>query len=125
VPLKRVQAGLAVALLLAACGEGPVGERPVIPVAGDPRAGREAIISHGCGSCHRIPGIPEADALVGPPLDSWSGRAFIVGTVPNSPDNLATFLEDPAEVRPGTAMPDLRLTDEDVASIVAYLFTLE
>lgn len=111
--------------LLSACAAEASRPAPVVPVAGDPEAGRAAIVEYGCGSCHTIPGIPGADALVGPPLDSWSGRAFVAGTLPNSPDNLARFLDDPAEIRPGTAMPDLALTDEDITAIVAYLFTLE
>lgn len=116
---------LTLALLVAGCAGEGLSEDPVVPVDGDPDEGREAIIEHGCGSCHTIPGIPGADALVGPPLEAWSGRAFVAGILPNDPDNLARFLADPDEVRPGTAMPDLALTEEDIAAIVAYLFTLE
>lgn len=112
-------------VVLSSCMGEVSGPQPVIPVAGDPELGRETIVEYGCGSCHTIPGIPEADALVGPPLDSWSRRAYIAGLLTNNPDNLATFLDDPDSVSPGTAMPDLQLTDEDIAAIVAYLFTLE
>ncbi len=114
------------ALCLVACtGQGPRGDRPVIPVAGEPEVGRGAIIEHGCGACHRIPGIPNADAMVGPPLEAWSRRAFVAGVLPNSADNLARFLANTESVRPGTAMPDLELDDQEVAAIVAYLFTLD
>ncbi len=92
---------------------------------GDQRAGRRAIIDHGCGSCHRIPGIPNANALVGPPLDGWRHRSFIAGTLPNSAENLSIWLEDPQQVRPGSAMPDLDLDPSEVADIVTYLFMLD
>lgn len=121
----RVLVGALAMVVLSSCAAEASRPEPVIPVGGDPGLGRETIVEYGCGSCHTIPGIPEADALVGPPLDSWSGRAYIAGILTNSPDNLATFLENPDSVSPGTAMPDLQLTDEDIAAIVAYLFTLE
>ena len=111
--------------LLAACGT-PVAERtPVVPVAGDPGAGHAAIIEAGCGACHRIPDVPNARSMVGPPLDSWPQRSFIAGTLTNSPDNLARWIADPQQIRPGTAMPDLDLDDETIADIVAYLYTLD
>ncbi len=36
---------------------------------GDIEAGRDAIVHYGCGACHVIPGIPNANAYVGPPLN--------------------------------------------------------
>ena len=106
-------------------GESPRAESPALAAAGNPSAGREAIIVNGCGSCHRIPGVPNANSLVGPPLDSWSGRSFIAGTLPNSQDNLQRWLADPQAIRAGSAMPTLDLTDDEVADITAYLFTLD
>lgn len=121
----RVLVGVVAVVILSSCAAPASRPEPVIPVGGDPELGRETIVEYGCGSCHTIPGIREADALVGPPLTSWSERAYIAGVLTNNPDNLATFLEDPDSVSPGTAMPDLQLTDEDIAAIAAYLFTLE
>jgi cytochrome c len=113
------------ASLACAPGSSPRAESPALASAGSPSAGRDAIIVNGCGSCHRIPGIPNADSLVGPPLDSWSGRSFIAGTLPNSQENLQRWLADPQAIRPGSAMPDLDLSDDEVADIAAYLFTLD
>lgn len=97
---------------------------PAVAVGGDQGRGRDAIVEHGCGACHRIPGIRNADALVGPPLDSWSRRSFIAGTLPNTAANLAVWLTDPQDVRPGSAMPTIPLTESEIADIVAYLFEL-
>lgn len=120
-----IGAVLAAAVLVASCGT-PIAERtPVVPVPGDPGAGHAAIVESGCGACHRIPDVPNARSMVGPPLDSWPQRSFIAGTLTNSPDNLARWIADPQEIRPGTAMPDLDLDDETIADIVAYLYTLD
>ncbi|MGY6501446.1 MAG: c-type cytochrome [Acidimicrobiales bacterium] len=113
------------ALLLGACADGSSRPRsPALVSEGNAEVGREVIVETGCGSCHRIPGIPNANALVGPPLDSWSRRSFIAGTLSNNEENLSRWLADPQEIRPGSAMPDLDLSDDQVADVVAYLFTL-
>lgn len=122
---------LSVAVVTAAALIGGCATREVrtptvaVTVGGDQAMGREAIVQHGCGACHRIPGVADHGALVGPPLDGWSKRSFIAGTLPNSAENLALWLSDPQAVRPGSAMPTLELTESEVADIVAYLFTLD
>ncbi len=119
--------GTAAVLALALVGcRAPDVRTPTAAVTegGDQASGYEAIVVHGCGACHRIPGIPNANALVGPPLDSWSRRSFIAGTLPNTAENLAVWLEDPQEIRPRSAMPTLDLSETEIADIVAYLFGL-
>lgn len=41
------------------------------------------------------------------------------------PENLARWLKNAPAVKPGSRMPDLRLSDEDVQTLVAYLTTLK
>jgi cytochrome c len=131
VRVKRVLLACLVAVVIGtatgACapGDNPRSQSPALGSGGSPGAGREAMVAVGCGSCHRIPGIPNAEALVGPPLDSWSRRSFIAGTLPNSEPNLIAWIADPQAIRPGSAMPTLELTDQQVLDIVAYLFTLD
>jgi cytochrome c2 len=91
---------------------------------GDPAAGARAIDAYGCGACHTIPGIRSASSMVGPPLTEWGHRTFIAGTVANDVDNLITWLRDPDAIRPGTAMPDLGVTEADARDIAAYLLDL-
>ncbi len=88
---------------------------------GDVDLGRQAIEDSGCGSCHRIPGVPGADGLVGPPLDAMGRRTFIAGQLANTPENMVRWLRDPQAVEPGTAMPDLGLTEAQARDITAYL----
>ena len=50
---------------------------------------------------------------------------MIAGELPNSPPNLVRWLLNPPSVEPGTAMPDLGLTDQQAHDIAAYLYTLQ
>lgn len=121
--LRIAAAVLTVVALATACRDAPT-PRPPGAASGDVRDGAEAIEAYGCASCHTIPGIADADALVGPPLTSWGHRSFIAGTLPNNQDNLVTWIRDPDAVRPGTAMPDLGVTEADARDIAAYLLSL-
>jgi cytochrome c2 len=92
---------------------------------GDPARGAQSIQRQGCHSCHRIPGIPGANSYVGPPLNGWSARQYIAGSLQNTPDNLIAFIMQPQAIRPGGAMPDMDINEQDARDISAYLFTLE
>jgi cytochrome c len=92
---------------------------------GDVSRGREKIRNYGCHSCHTIPGIPGADALVGPPLIRWSKRVYIAGELPNTPENLRNWIQHPPQVEPKTAMPDMGVTEQDSRDISAYLYSLD
>ena len=91
---------------------------------GDPRRGEIALRDYGCGACHAIPGIPGAVATVGPPLTNWAERAYIVGSLNNTPENLLRWLQMPQEIEPGSVMPDLDVTEQDARDMSAYLYTL-
>jgi hypothetical protein len=94
---------------------------------GDPVRGRAIVASgdYGCIACHTIPGINSPRGIVGPPLAGIAHRAFIAGQLPNRPDVLVPFLQDPPALVPRTGMPDVRLSLEDARHIAAYLYTLE
>jgi cytochrome c len=96
---------------------------PVVP-GGNPDRGWQAIQDYGCITCHTIPGVPRADALVGPPLTHWADRSYIAGRLTNSPENLILWIQFPQSVDPGNAMPDMGVTDQDAHDIAAYLYTL-
>lgn len=107
-----------------ALGGGGTAVRASHPAVGDPARGRDLIIRVGCGACHRIPGVLEADGNVGPPLDQLGRRQYIAGVLHNTPDNLALWIRFPQSVMPGNAMPQLGVTKDDARDIVAYLETL-
>jgi cytochrome c2 len=89
-----------------------------------PERGRVLIEEYGCGACHAVPGVRGAAGRVGPPLDDISARLYIAGVVPNSPDDLVRWIRDPRRIDPGTAMPDLNVSERDARDIAAYLYEL-
>ena len=129
-PTRRATlvAVLALTSVLAAC-EGSVGERGVREQAvaltgGNPDSAPALIRRYGCVSCHTIPGIPGANAVVGPPLTRMARRTYIAGVLPNTPPNMERWLMDPPAVDSLTAMPPLGVTAADARTIAAYLYTL-
>lgn len=92
---------------------------------GDPHRGRAAITRYGCSACHTIPGVTGATALVGPPLDRIASRSYIGGVLPNTPDNMIRWIENPPGIDKMTAMPNLGVTDGDARDIASYLYTLK
>lgn len=111
-------------LTIAGCNEA-AGREPRYDVPrGDADRGKLAIETYGCGSCHTIPGVSIARGTVGPPLDFWSKRTYIAGEVPNTPDYLIRWIEVPQAIEPGTAMPNLGVTEGGARDIAAYLYTL-
>lgn len=112
------------ALTVVGCGTLPIA-RPATVSAGEPEFGREALADYGCVACHHIPGVPGADAYVGPPLDKFGLRSYIAGTLTNDQPNLVRWIMDPQEVEPGTAMPDLGVSREDAVNMSAYLLSLD
>lgn len=83
-----------------------------------------AIQRYGCGSCHVIPGIPHAQGRVGPELDRIVDQVFIAGRLPNTPENLITWIQHPQHIDPENAMPDLGVTEQEARDIAAYLYSL-
>lgn len=112
-------------ILLSACTQrAGLDELQQIP-GSDPEMGEEAIRTYGCDTCHIIPGVRGATSTVGPPLTDWARRHYIAGSLPNTPDNLILWLQNPQEIEPATAMPNLNVTEEDARNISAYLYTLD
>ncbi|MCG7324810.1 c-type cytochrome [Achromobacter sp. ACRQX] len=91
---------------------------------GDARAGRDALQQYLCVTCHAIPGVPGAWNYVGPALDQMGERPYIAGVLPNTPANMERWLRNPPAVKPGTAMPDLGVSEQDARDIAAFLRTL-
>jgi cytochrome c2 len=114
---------LALALFLAGC-DAWSGDAATLQSIGDPHRGARLIHQFGCGSCHMIPGIEGADGLVGPPLEHIGERTIIAGLLPNTPENMQTWLMNPQAIVPGNAMPNMELNDNEAKDVAAYLYTL-
>lgn len=112
------------ALLAAGCRGGRYAPSAAVVPGGSAARGEEVIEHFRCGACHTIPGIPDADGLVGPPLLWFARRTYIAGELPNTPANLIVWVRDPPSVEPGTAMPVLGLSEQQARDVAAYLYTL-
>jgi cytochrome c2 len=120
--MKR-HAWLILTVTAIACHDDSVAPEHVVE-NGDAARGKAAIAKYGCGSCHDIPGIRGAHGMVGPPLMHWAQRRFIAGEMENTPDHLITWITMPQAVEPGTAMPNMGITDGEARDIATYLYTI-
>ncbi|HLG50971.1 MAG TPA: cytochrome c oxidase subunit II [Chloroflexota bacterium] len=93
----------------------------------DPEAAKGAQIfqSKACVGCHTIAGT-NAKGTIGPNLTHFGSRTTIAGAMLEKTDaNLAMWLHDPPGVKPGSIMPNLGLTDDEIKALVAYLDSLK
>jgi cytochrome c oxidase subunit II len=100
--------------------------RPAAPPA--PGSELETTIQQ-CLQCHAIRGLsepPPGAPIKGPDLTHVGSRRTIVGGwLENTPQQLARWLRNPPGVKPGSRMPNYRLTDEQIEDLVEYLGSLE
>ena len=69
---------------------------------------------------------PKATGLIGPNLTHFGSRSLIAGGVlPNDPADLAKWLANPQDVKPGIDMPNLGLSSDQINALVAYLESLK
>jgi len=89
--------------------------------------GAQVLATKTCGGCHVIPGIAGATGAVGPNLGGVASRAKIAGGAVDNhgADDLKAWILNPQAKKPGTAMPNLGLTDDEATKIAAFLETLK
>jgi len=83
-------------------------------------------------SCHGIVGVnlkshddPKAHGLIGPNRTHFGSRNLITGGVrTNTPANLAAWLKNPQDWKPGSDLLDLGLSQNQINAQVAYLESL-
>ncbi len=92
--------------------------------AGTPAAEGEALFTaKGCAGCHTIQGVSQG--MVGPNLTHLMSRSVFAGAMFDlNAGNLSRWLHDPPGVKPGSKMPNLGLSQDEIAKLVAYLQTL-
>ena len=124
--MARSRLLLGALLALAACdgGETRSFAHGASLTGGDPYAGRGKMRDYGCGTCHTIPGVPGADALVGPPLTNMGARMYIAGVLTNTPQHMVRWIQDPPAVDSATAMPNLGVSERDARDMAAYLYAV-
>ena len=85
---------------------------------------RAVFLESGSVLCHTVRGTP-ARATVGPDLTHIaSRRTLAAGELPNVRGNLYGWIADPQALKPGSHMPRVPLTSDQLHAIVRYLETL-
>lgn len=85
----------------------------------------QALFASSCAACHQVRGhTPDAD--LGPDLTHVaSRRTLAAGTIPNTREDLRTWIRSPQAVKAGVAMPPADLDDEALEALLDYLEGLE
>lgn len=98
----------------------------VLPTAGQAQAGMQEFLSNVCIQCHSIRGTKASFGKVGPDLTHFMSRGTFGGaTYDNTPENLRNWLRDPQAAKPGNKMVIPKLTEEQIAKLVAFLRSLK
>jgi cytochrome c oxidase subunit 2 len=85
------------------------------------QAGRQVFVASSCSNCHAVGGSP-ASGHVGPDLTHLASRHTIAAaTLPNTRGNLAGWILDPQQIKPGAMMPPNSLDPDQLQSLLAYL----
>ncbi len=99
---------------LAACSDAPRGHE----------LAKEAIGEH-CGACHTVPGVRTARGQVGPNLAGIGSQQVIGGKLPNSRQNMILWITHAQNVSPGTAMPNIPMSQKEAEAVAEYLYSLD
>ena len=76
-------------------------------------------------NCHTIRGTA-ATGRFGPDLTHLMSRSTLAsGAMMNTRDNLRQWIKDPDSFKPGSLMPAMKLDDQQLDEITAYLATLK
>jgi caa(3)-type oxidase subunit IV len=85
------------------------------PLTGNAAAGR-ALAEVQCIACHVV-GDKGFALPIAPAFEVSAAEERI------NPEYLRRWMADPQKIKPGTAMPDLPLSDEDIENLIAFLAT--
>ena len=90
------------------------------------KVGRELFFAQPCVGCHTIDGTT-ARGKIGPNLTHLMSQKSIAGGAlsPVNEETLTRWISDPPAVKPGTLMPKLPLSQQQVHDIVLFLQTLK
>lgn len=115
------------------------GDTVLQQVSLDPQVQRGKLLfkNKGCAGCHAVGNENYAYGQDAPDLTNFGLRTTVAaGRVPNTPENLASWLRNPQELKPTNYMPTLwpigegvsdevaQQREEEIAAIVAYLQSL-
>jgi cytochrome c oxidase subunit II len=87
-------------------------------------AGRHVFETQACINCHSVSGTAGTGRF-GPDLSHLASRATLAaGATDNTPWNLREWVRNPDTFKPGSLMPAMKLSDQQLDQLTAYLATL-
>jgi cytochrome c oxidase subunit 2 len=98
-----------------------------VDAVSDPRleSARARFLSTSCINCHAVSGTT-ATGTFGPDLSHLMSRATLgSGVIPNTPENLRSWVKDPQAIKRGNLMPNMQLNSRELNEIVLYLSSLK
>jgi cytochrome c oxidase subunit 2 len=94
------------------------------PAAPSAARGQRVFVEGRCATCHAVEGTP-AGSNVGPVLTHLASRLTLgAGALLNTRGNLAGWVVDPQQIKPGARMPPIPLPPADLQALLDYLGTL-
>ena len=90
----------------------------VVATGGDAERGEVLFQAKGCATCHVHRRIPGRTGEFG---GGYPAAAPDLTRYANDPELLRRWLRDPQAVKPTTAMPNLDLSDDEIADLIAFL----
>jgi cytochrome c oxidase subunit 2 len=96
-------------------------DRQLQPATGSPDDPRLRTFMARCAACHTIRGTP-AGGILGPDLSHFGDRETIAsGLMPNTPQNLAKWINNTQTIKPGVKMPELGMLASEIDGVTSYL----
>jgi cytochrome c oxidase subunit 2 len=87
--------------------------------------GFQTFMQNDCGNCHTLRGT-RARGNIGPDLTHLMTRRTLGAlTIPNTPPDLAAWVRDPQQFKPGNKMPQLSLPASEFRQLIAFLRSLQ
>jgi cytochrome c oxidase subunit 2 len=81
----------------------------------------ESVFTSHCAACHAVRGTG-AGGIVGPDLTHLMSRHTIAsGKLPNDSDHLAEWIRHAPQLKPGSRMPSIALSDAELKSVLSFL----
>jgi cytochrome c oxidase subunit 2 len=104
---------------------------PAKPTSGPAAAGAKIFADAPCAICHTVRGVSGFSkeytyGFRGPDLTHFGSRSTMGAAImDNTPQNVAIWIRNPAEVKPGVYMPTLGISGGEINELAAYLESLK
>jgi cytochrome c oxidase subunit 2 len=97
-------------------------QAPAAPQGPAYAAGEKLFTAKGCVGCHSLNAFNGPTGMIGPNLANVGARTYIAaGTLKNTDENLARWIENPQAIKQGVLMPNLGIKPDEARALVAFL----